>query len=185
MVLLTPRAPPTEDDTVHWQPRRRRRPGRRSRRACQAQREWDHPNSAQAQGDAPHSAGTPCPAVGTGSLVGDLSSLSLGKGRRPVACSDAPSSSSAPPPPEESTPAKQSPTMAPSPYPFGLRNATASYAYAYASIHAGPQDTTNVSPSTLVPRLRLTPTPTPRRRTRRGPKQISPGFVTLKPCAAS
>ena len=28
--------------------------------------------------------------------------------------------------------------MAPSPYPFGLRNATASYAYAYASAHADP-----------------------------------------------
>ena len=28
--------------------------------------------------------------------------------------------------------------MAPSPYPFGLRNAAASYAYAYASIHAEP-----------------------------------------------
>jgi len=28
--------------------------------------------------------------------------------------------------------------MAPSPYPFGLRNAAASYAYAYASTHAEP-----------------------------------------------
>jgi hypothetical protein len=28
--------------------------------------------------------------------------------------------------------------MAPSPYPFGLRNAAASYAYAYASAHADP-----------------------------------------------
>ena len=115
MVLLTPRAPPTDDDTMHQQPKRRLRPGHRSRRARQARRGWNHPDTAQAQGDALRSAGTPCPAVGTESLVGDLSSLSLGKGKTPVACSDAPSSSSAPPHPKESTPAEQHPAMTPSP----------------------------------------------------------------------
>ena len=34
--------------------------------------------------------------------------------------------------------AEQSPVMAPSPYPFGLRNAAATYASAYASAHAEP-----------------------------------------------
>ena len=86
----------------------------------------------------PLSIGVPCPAVGTRSLVGDLSSLSLDKGKTPVAHDDAPSPSSAPPRPEESTSAKQSPAMAPSPYPFRLRNATATYASAYASAHAEP-----------------------------------------------
>ena len=33
---------------------------------------------------------------------------------------------------------KRNPAMAPSPYPFGLRNTAASYAYAYASTHAEP-----------------------------------------------
>ena len=64
----------------------------------------------------------------TSSLVGDLSSLSLGKGKTPVARSDAPSSSSAPPPPEE-------PSSFITPFdmycyvtmPFGLRNAGATY----------------------------------------------------------
>ena len=86
----------------------------------------------------PRSTGILCLAVGIGSLVGDLSSLSLDKGKMPTACGDAPTSSSAPPRPEELTSAEQSLAMAPSPYPFGLRNATASYAYAYASAHADP-----------------------------------------------
>ena len=42
MVLLPPRAPSTDDDITHQQPRRRRRPGRRSRHACQARRERDY-----------------------------------------------------------------------------------------------------------------------------------------------
>ena len=33
---------------------------------------------------------------------------------------------------------EQGPAMAPSPYPFGLRNATATYASTYASAHAEP-----------------------------------------------
>ena len=82
--------------------------------------------------------GIPCPAVGTESLVGDLSSLSLGKGKTPVARSDAPSSCSALPPPKGSTPAERSPAVAPSPYPFGLRNAAATYASPYASTHVEP-----------------------------------------------
>ena len=138
MVLLTPRAPPTDDDVTHPQPRHRRRPGRRSHHARQARHGRDHPDTAQAQGDAPRSTGIPRPAVGTRSLVGDLSSLSLDKGKTPVAHDDAPSSSSAPPPPKGSTPAERSPAMAPSPYPFGLRNAAATYASAYASAHAEP-----------------------------------------------
>ena len=48
MVLLTPRAPPTDDDVTHPQPRRRRRPGGRSHRARQARRERDHPDTARA-----------------------------------------------------------------------------------------------------------------------------------------
>ena len=138
MVLLTPRAPPADDGVTHPQPRRRRRPGGRSRCTRQARRERDHPDTAQAQGDAPRSAGIPFPAVGTESLVGDLSSLSLGRGKTPVTCSDAPSSSSAPPPPEEPTPVEQGPAMAPSPYPFGLRNVAATFASAYASAHTEP-----------------------------------------------
>ena len=47
------------------------------------------------------------PAVGTGSLAGDLSSLSLDKGDLPMARGDAQSSSSALPLPEEPTPAGQ------------------------------------------------------------------------------
>ena len=119
MVLLPPRTPSTDDDIMHKQPRRRRHPGRRSHRARQARCEQDHPDTAQSQGDALRSTGIPCPTVGTRSLVGDLSGLSLGRGKTPVTCSDAPSSSSAPPPPEELTPAEQGPAMAPSPYPSG------------------------------------------------------------------
>ena len=135
MVLLTPRAPPTDDDVMHKQPRHRRRPGRCSRRARQARREQNHPNTAQVQGNAPRPTSFPCPAVGAESMAGDLSSLSLGKGKTPVARSDALPSSFAPPPPEESTPTERSPAMAPSPYPFELSNAAA-YAFAYASTHA-------------------------------------------------
>jgi len=101
MVLLTPRAPPTDNDVIDPQPRRRRCSGRGCRRARQARRERDHPDTARAQGDAPRSAGIPCPAVGTESLVGDLSSLSLGRGKTPVARNNVLPSSSAPPPPEE------------------------------------------------------------------------------------
>ena len=97
MVLLTPRALPSNDDVTHRQPRRRRHPGGRSRRARQARREQDHPDATQTQGNSPLSAGTPRPAVGAGSLVGDLSSLSMDKGKTPVAPGDAPTSSSAPP----------------------------------------------------------------------------------------
>ena len=95
VVLLTPQAPPTDDDVTPQQPRRRRRPGRRSHHARQARHGRDHPDTTQAQGDAPRSIGIPRPAVGTRSLVGDLSSLSLDKGKTPVVCGDAPSSSSA------------------------------------------------------------------------------------------
>ena len=132
MVLLTPRAPPTDDDVTHPQPRHRRRPGGRSRRARQARRERGHPDTTRTQDDTPPSTGIPRPAVGTRSLVGDLSSLSLDKGKTPVACDDAPSSCSAPPRPEEPAPVEPSPAMAPSMYPVGLRNAAA-YASAYAS----------------------------------------------------
>ena len=44
MVLLTPRAPPADDDVTHPQPRRRRRLGGRSRRARQARCERGHPD---------------------------------------------------------------------------------------------------------------------------------------------
>jgi hypothetical protein len=131
MVLLSPRVPPTVDDVTPQQPRRRRRLGHRSHRARQVRHGRDHPDPAQAQGDAPRSAGIPCPAISTRFLVGDLSSLSLDRGKAPVAHSGAPSSRSAPPPPEESTLAEQSPAMAPSPYPFGLRNVAATYASAH------------------------------------------------------
>ena len=57
MVLLTHRFPQTDDDITYQQPRHRRRPGCRSHRARQAQREQDHLDTAQAQGDAPRSAG--------------------------------------------------------------------------------------------------------------------------------
>jgi len=134
LVLLPPRAPRADDGVAHQQPGRRRHPGRRSRHARQPRREHDHPDTARPQGDMPRSVGIPCPAVGTRSLVGDLSGLSLGRGKTPVTRSDAPSSSSAPPPPEEPTTAEQGPAMAPSPYPFGLRNAAA----AYASAHMEP-----------------------------------------------
>ena len=80
----------------------------------------------------------PCLAVGIESLVGDLSSLSLGRGKTPVARSDVPSSSSAPPHPEKSTQAERNPAVAPSPYPFGLNNIAAAYAFAYTSAHAEP-----------------------------------------------
>ena len=40
--------------------------------------------------------------------------------------------------PEVPTPAEQGPAMAPSPYPFGLRNAAATFASAYASAHTEP-----------------------------------------------
>ena len=138
MVLFTPRAPPTDNDVIRRQPRRRRRQGRRPRHTHQARRGRNHPDTAQTQGDVPRLAGIPCPAVGTRSLVGDLSSLSLDKGKMLVECDDAPSSSSTPPLPEETTPAEQSPATAPSPYSFGLRNVAASYAYAYASAHVDP-----------------------------------------------
>ena len=134
LILLPPRAPLADDGITHQQPGRRPRPGHRSRRARQARHEQDHPDTARPQGDAPRSAGIPCPAVGTRSLVGDVSGLSLGRGKTPVTCSDAPSSSSTPPPPEEPTLAEQGPAMAPSPYPFGLRNVAA----AYASAHTEP-----------------------------------------------
>ena len=55
-----------------------------------------------------------------------------------MAPGDVLTSSSAPPLPEEPTPAEQSPVMAPSPYPFGLRNAAATFASAYASAHTEP-----------------------------------------------
>ena len=72
--------------------------------------------------------GIPCPAVGTESLVRDLSSLSLGRGKTPVARSDVLPSSSAPPPPKE-------PISFITPFdmyyyvtmPFSLRNAGATY----------------------------------------------------------
>ena len=85
LVLLPPRAPLADDGIAHQQPRHRRHPSRRSRRARQARRERDHPDTARAQGDAPRSSGIPFPAVGTESLVGDLSSLSLDRGKTPVA----------------------------------------------------------------------------------------------------
>ena len=138
MVLLTPRAPPAGDNIAHRQPGRRRRSGRRSRHARQARREWDYFDATRTQGCAPHSADIPCPAVGTESLAGDLSSLSLGRGETPVVRSDVPSSSSAPPLPEESTQAERSPAVAPSPYLFGLKNIAAAYAFAYASVHTEP-----------------------------------------------
>ena len=138
LVLLPPRAPLADDGVTHQQPERRQRLGRRSRRARQSRRERDHPDTARPQGDTPRSTGIPCPAVGTRSLVGDLFGLSLGRGKTPVTCSDAPSSSYAPPPPEEPTPAEQGLAVAPSPYPFGLRNAAATYASAYAFAHAEP-----------------------------------------------
>ena len=127
MVLLPPRAPSTDGDITHQQPRRGRRLSRRSRRARQARRERNHPNTAQVQGDAPCSTSLPHPTVGAESLAGDLSSLSLGKGKAPVARSDALPSSSAPPPPEEPTPAERSPATTQSPYLFGLSNAVAAY----------------------------------------------------------
>ena len=57
-----------------------------------------------------------------------------------MARGDAQSSSSAPPPPEEPTPAGQNLETAPSPYPFGLRNAAASYANAYTAAHEHPSE---------------------------------------------
>ena len=94
-VLLPPRAPSTDDDITHQQPRRGRRSSRRSRHARQVQRGQDHPDTARAHGGAPRSAGTPCPAVGTRSLVGDLTCLSLDMGETLAACDDAPSVSHA------------------------------------------------------------------------------------------
>jgi len=138
MVLLTPRAPPAGDDVAHRQHGRRRRPGRRSCHARQARRERDYSDATRTQGYAPHSADIPCPAVGTESLAGDLSSLSLGKGETPVARSDVPSSSSALPLPEESTQAERSPAVAPSSYLFGLKNIAAAYAFTYAFAHVEP-----------------------------------------------
>jgi len=125
MVLLTPKAPPADDDVTHRQPGRRRHLGRRSRHARQAQRERDYSDDTRARRYAPHSADIPCPAVGIESLAGDLSSLSLGGGETPIARSDVPLSSSAPPLLEESTQAEWSPAVAPSPYLFGLKNITA------------------------------------------------------------
>ena len=140
MVLLTPRAPPTNDEVTPRQPRRGRRPGDRSRRARQARHEQGHPDATRIQGDTSPPANILRPAVGTGSLAGDLSSLSLDKGDLPMARGDAQSSSSAPPLPEEPAPAEQNLETAPSPYPFGLRNAAASYAYAYAAAHESPSE---------------------------------------------
>ena len=140
MVLLTPRAPPTDGDVTHRQPRRRRCPGGRSRRARQARREQDHHNATRIQDGMPLPTVILRPAVGTGSLAGDLSSLSLDEGKTPVAHGDAQSPSSAPSLPEEPVSAKQSPATVPSSYPFGLRNAATSYAYAYAAAHKDPPE---------------------------------------------
>ena len=57
-----------------------------------------------------------------------------------MARGDAPSSSSAPSLPEEPAPAEQNLETAPSPYPFGLRNAAASYSYAYTAAHENPSE---------------------------------------------
>ena len=138
MVLLTPRAPLPDDVTTDPQPRRRQRPGRGSRSTHQARRDRDHPDTTQARGNAPRSAGIPCPAVGTESPVGDLSILSLGKEKILATHGDASSSSSVPPPPEGPALAERRPAVAPSPYPFGLINAAAAFASAYASKHAEP-----------------------------------------------
>ena len=140
MVLLTPRASLSDDEVTPRQPRRRRRPGGRSRRARQARHEQGHPDATRIRGNTPPPADILRPAVGTGSLAGDLSSLSLDKGNLPVARGDAQSSSSAPPLPEEPIPAGQNLETAPSPYPFGLRNAAASYAYAYSVAHEHPSE---------------------------------------------
>ena len=135
MVLLSPRAPSTDDDVLHRQPTRGRRPCRRSRQARRAPRGRVHPNTTQVQNADLCSTGIPYPAAGTKSLHGDLSGLSLDRGKGPVAHSDAPSSSSVPPPPKEPALAEQSLATAPSPYPFGLTNVAASYATALVSIH--------------------------------------------------
>ena len=135
MVLLSPRAPSTDDDIMQRQPARRRRPGHRSRQARQAPRGRVHPNTAQVENADLCSTGIPYPAAGTESLHGDLSGLSLDRGKGPVAHSDTPSSSSVPPPPEELALTEQSMATAPSPYPFGLTNVAASYATALVSIH--------------------------------------------------
>ena len=76
MVLLSPRAPPTDDDITHQQPRHDASGTTLTLRELRATHQ----------------------TVGTESLVGDLSSLSLGKGKTPMAHGDALSSSSAPPP---------------------------------------------------------------------------------------
>ena len=57
MVLLTPRAPPTDDEVTPRQRRRGRRPGGRSRRTRQAQREHDHPEAMRIQDGTPLTAG--------------------------------------------------------------------------------------------------------------------------------
>ena len=57
-----------------------------------------------------------------------------------MARGDAQSSSSAPPLPEEPTPVEQNLATAPSPYPFGWRNAAALYAYAYTAAHEHPSE---------------------------------------------
>ena len=85
MVLLTPRTPPSDDEVAPRQPRRRRRPGGRSRHARQARREQGHPDATRAQGDTPLPADVLRPAVGTGSLARDLSDLSLDEGKSLVA----------------------------------------------------------------------------------------------------
>ena len=138
LLLLPSKAPLADNGITHQQPKRRRRPGRHSRRARHARRERDYPDTARAQGGVPHFTGIPCPDVGTESLARDLSSLSLGRGKTPVAHSDVPSSSSAPPHPEESTQAERTPAVAPSLCLFGLNNIAAAYAFAYASAHAEP-----------------------------------------------
>ena len=53
MVLLTPRAPPTNDEVTPRQPRRGRRSGGRSRRARQARHEQGHPDATRIRGDMP------------------------------------------------------------------------------------------------------------------------------------
>ena len=89
MVLLTPRAPPSDDEVTHRQPRRRRRLGGRSCRARQARHEQGHPDVTRTRGGTPLRADILRPAVGTGSLARDLSGLSLDKGKSPVAGDDA------------------------------------------------------------------------------------------------
>ena len=134
MVLLSPRAPSTDDDVTHQQPTRERRLGRHSGQPPQAPRGQYHPGTAQVQNNDLRSTGIPYPTAGTGSLRRDLSGLSLDRGKVPMAHSDTSPSSSMPLPPEEPTPAEWSPATAPVPCLFGLTNAAASYATALIPI---------------------------------------------------